>query len=293
VDEEFEIRVLSFSSNATRFHVSGAVVGDLSFQRITDFGARLYALKVKLGKGRKTIHISGDLNTTVTFSVGVRVESLPEFQLLDFRAWAVFGFFTFGCLFTLLIAVTICRRPSGLSHFQVIADSLTSGMALSWSTVFISIFCWPFIVGSIIHRLPLFARRFAVFIALGVFILPIAVTRLENELSIQTSFGYLTNGIFRYDVVAQMWGFFYNDCIGMIILVFMCLTAFRFSWWMVADFVAAFLQTSISVFYWRIFGAESVMRGTIFVVSPLFHVVPFCSVFVVVALMRHAKEKCD
>jgi hypothetical protein len=293
VDKEFDIRVLSFSSNATKFHVSGAVNGDLSFQRQTDSGASLYALEVSLPTGRHTITISGDLNTTITFSVGVSVEPFIESQLTDFRGWAIFLFFHIGLAVNILIAVTICSGSPSSSHFTCTTDSLRAGNVPPLASLCVSVIGWPFFMGHTVRRLPQFARRFAVFTLLAPFILPMAITRIGGYLSIQTPYGQLTKGIFRYDVVAQLWAYFYNGGFATIIIIFMCLTSCPFSWSMLVDGAISLCQTAVAVRYWEAWGRESVMRGTIFTISPLFHAIPIAAIVVLVALASFRKAKAD
>jgi hypothetical protein len=103
-DEDFEIRVLSFSVNATNFTVSGSVEGTLVWQRNLSSGATLWAMNVSLPKGRHSIRFAGDLNRELNFTVGIPIPPFQEWITVDLwgepfyvvvQIWSLLNFLAF------------------------------------------------------------------------------------------------------------------------------------------------------------------------------------------------------
>jgi uncharacterized membrane protein YuzA (DUF378 family) len=140
---------------------------------------------------------------------------------------------------------------------------------------------------------PPFARRFSLFLAFSPLLLPLAITRIDGYLSVQTAFGYLTHGIFRYDVCAQLWGFFFTNCIVMIIFLLLGLAALPFSWTVLVDLAVALIHPTVAFHYWNFWGQERAVHGRVLAISPLFHVVPAVSVVVLIAIVALPKLKRD
>jgi hypothetical protein len=95
-----EIRVVVFSEDQDlAISVSGAVTGDLQFQRIVSPNLSLYSMPLNLPPGEYSIDFSGDFNSSLTFMIGDSALLDPEYYtdnwwwMLGLDYMAVLGWF--------------------------------------------------------------------------------------------------------------------------------------------------------------------------------------------------------
>jgi hypothetical protein len=291
-DENFEIRVVSFSEAARDFRVTGAVEGTLVSKWKLASGATLWGLNVSLGKGHYTIKFEGDLNREVNFTVGIPINSFKEWVFFELFG-APFCYSAVTLLGVCVIAVvSFLWLPSSLnalfSHFIEYLNGGVVKMGLSLCFLWA---LWPAFVGYAIRKLPTFPRYYAIFLLLSGFLLPFGTTVLEGRLCLQTTFGYYVDGHFVYDVGAQLLGFFY---LNGVILPSIAILA-RFS--LVAprraeiDLFVTLTLFFVVVYHWESLGRDTTVNWTPLRVSLGFHIMPLVTLGTYSALRRMDKAQ--
>jgi hypothetical protein len=271
-DETFEIRVLSFSENATQFLVSGAVTGNLTFRRTTAAGNALYALKVTLPRGRHTIRFSGDIDDEIEFSVGLKVPPFDEYQTIDFKLDRYPRFARYGFLYAALALVALVYLP------WPIEASFEGGLAYmngeSDRAPILPNFLCPLYVGWLLRRLPAFARKGIVLMVALPLVLPFGISTVESCFCFQFIWGYFCNGTFQTDPASARFAHLYYNGIVAGFLALFALFAFDRRPGRLIDGVFAVFIIGMAVFYWERFGGGSAGRSLIVRISPGFHLVP-------------------
>jgi hypothetical protein len=285
-ESEFEIRVVSFSANATNFTVTGSVSGQLIFSRKTRMGADLYSMKCIVGRGNHSIKISGDLNTTVDFTIGVPIKSFDEFPTYDLLPW----------IFPLVYAISVCLLSLLLLAFwwmprilcewlEKVVMTMDGGGADVGIGIFLLPIGWPIFVGFLMRRIPPVGRVWALFVVICGLGLPYGFTDIEGSACLLTGFGYFVNGTFRYDVGSHIYGFFFAMGVAGGTAGLLSLFAFTWKWALLLDAAANLFFIVGSALYWQAFGQESVTRGTWLTISPGFIVIPIGTMIITAVLL--------
>ena len=289
-DESFQIRVVSFTSNATKFHVSGAVEGDLKFVRKTETGMSLYAMDVTLPKGHYTIEITGDIHRVINFSVGVETGPFFEVQSYEVAGWSFFYFFIFVVLYNLVVVISIyCLPASTCSHFDAFVRWLNGdSVGFSWTTM---LFSNPLFLGYCIRRSGTMAKVATMIMVLSPFVIPFAVTKVQDCYSFKYFAGYLINGQFRYDCVGQLFGVFYYTCTCIGFEALFSLVSMKLHFSMLAEVVLVVVMVCYGFHVWYLYDRDSYVAGTILSITYGFHVIPIAMAIVLCSMVFTSKPK--
>jgi hypothetical protein len=286
---DFDIRVLSFWENVTVFHVSGAVTGDLRFERKTASGQDLYSLHCSLPNGRHTITISGDLDETINFSIGVSAGPFLETQSSDVIGWMFTVSGILGAVNVIVILVSILWLPSIIERGFEKSFAYLNGDSSSFGIL--GPLLGPLFVGFLLRRLPKSARNCLIFIMLYAFVFPIGISKIEDKVNVQTIYGYFVDGHFKYDCCAQLFGHcYFNGIAGGFAAVF-ALYSFESNWGHIIDLLLGIVTVAQAIGAWESYGHETFVDGTIFRISLGFHVLPAAATILLLSVFVHRGAK--
>jgi hypothetical protein len=286
-DTEFEIRVISFSQNATRFYVSGAVSGNLIFQRTTESGASLFALPVSLPRGEYSIEITGDLHDKIDFAVGVPVapfweSGLVDYALKEYEPLVIASVCYLGLVFCGLWFCPVCGQSAFERAFAYLnGDASEIGIR--------GILLGPFFVAFLLRRLPRFGRVWLSVLVLFPFVLPFNVSMIAGVLNFQFIWGYLCNGTFHTDPASQYFAFaYFNGIAGGFVGLF-ALVAFREPLWRQVEAGADAFLVVLGLWSWGSLGGDRAPKPALLHISPGFDVMPAVTVVVLGCVVYGAR----
>jgi hypothetical protein len=291
-DEDFEIRVVSFSVNATIFTVIGSVEGSLVWQRNLSSGGTLWAMNVSVPKGRHSIRFVGDLNQQMNFTVGVPIPPFQEWITVDLWGTPFFVAAQIWSAINILAFLSFLRLPGWLERSVDLLFRYINGEKVGRSVFeyFAWIF-WPGFVGYAIRKLPAFPRRYVAFLLLTGFIFPYGTTLIDDRLCLQTTFGYFVASKWLYDVASQIIGFFFLNGIVAGSAAALCLFSFRAPKFTIFHLLASFLLFFVAIARWEYIGRDAIVNRTIWRISLGFHVLPAITLCTYMALRRLPKSK--
>lgn len=272
-DQTFQIRVLSFTESGKEFHVSGDVEGELRFVRKTSSGADLYAMDVTLPEGHYSIKISGDLDEVVNFSVGVPAGPFTEKPKQPLKGGFFFSFCIIGFVYQLFVLIFMFFMPSRMQIYFENMRNWICGAAVqhSWLSV---VFAGPFFTWYCLYKLPKKTKALLVWMIASPLIIPFSITKIEQSLCFQYFSGYVIEGHYRYDAIAQCFGLFYwlSLCIGFEIIY--ALFSLKPSKTMIIDVILSIGVVAVSLVIYKLYDDDSYVHGTILRVSYGFHLMP-------------------
>jgi hypothetical protein len=270
-DQTFQIRVLSFSPEAKKFKISGAVVGQLQFQRKTESGASLYGLNVSLPPGHYDIKISGDLQDNFSFAVGKEIASMKEVRNGQkiLREWEPLAFL--ALLHLLLIVFGLSYVPKCL---EPAFERTYHFMSEHGSFSILGMFFAPLYIGYVLRKLWKPAQFCVYAIVLLPFVFPLNISRIETAINFQFIWGYVCQGHVRVDPVSSYFAYHYFQGIACGFVSIFTFMAFTSSTERVIEMATAILLISRSIIAWKKNGNEYVIKGPFLEISPGFHVIP-------------------
>ncbi|OHS94585.1 hypothetical protein TRFO_39227 [Tritrichomonas foetus] len=332
-DEKFQIRVVALSPNAKDFFVSGDVTGKLSFQRkVGETGeASLYAMDVNLKPGNYSITISGDLNETCEFSIGVPVGPFYEEKSIDLLGHVMFIYFAIVSVYLLIIFFfMILPKSMFLSFYKQFEwlNFLNNGNKLQQSSKqenknnknennetqnkkeknygksercamrlvkpmwFNSIFGGPITTGRFLSLLPAPFKMFVGFLIISPYVVPVGLYLIEDKIGYYTFCGIYYNGGMTFDAFSLMFTFFYIGFLVIPLLNLFILTMFeKLSFSIVLDVIYNLLMIVVSIVFWQTYGDDRGMP-VILRVTFHFHVIPVVSVlFLIIVITLKLKNK--
>jgi hypothetical protein len=287
-DHRFQIRVISFSKNATRFNVSGDVTGSLQFQRRTASGAWLYAMDVNLPKGRYSIQISGDLQDKIHFAVGTEVPSFAEFQTLDLALESYPSLVRAAGLYLTLILLGMAFLPRALEvrfegGYAYMNGDADTGSILG--TVFS-----PLFIGFLLRNFPKFTKRCVVVLAVAPLLVPYRISWIKTAICFQFIWGYYSNGSFIFDPFGAYVAYYYFARIACGYMGFFSLLAFSGRLGRMCEGCLAVLFIASGIRVWERFDFDRPVSNRLLYFSPVFHMVPIMAAVALVVLFFQTRQ---
>ena len=279
-DENFQIRVVALTPNAKHFYVSGDAHGELEFQRELEGGSALYAMNVTFIPGTYSITISGDLNTTCNFSVGVPVGPFYEEKLIDLLGEVIYAYFILASIYQIIVLIFMILPSSWMKSFRTQFewmdgnyDKLTS--ALMWIR---GILMGPFSLGRFLSRSSFPLKFFSIFIILSSYLIPTGIYLIEGKLGFFIFCGVYYQGKISYDVGGLMFGYFYIRYIAIPFLhLFLLLTFNKIDLSFIFDIVYNIYLVIHGIILWMNYGDDRalplILRFTF-----QFHIIPIVGV---------------
>jgi multidrug transporter EmrE-like cation transporter len=287
-DGDFQIRVLSFSENATRFHVSGDVVGDLQFQRKTASGASLYAMDVHLQKGQYSIKISGDLDDDIRFAAGTEVASFAEFQTLDFCLVSYRPLARVAAIYLGLVVLGIVYLPQSLETGFERSYAYMNGDAGAGSIL--GNVMPPLFIGFLLRRFPAFTRKIVLLLVVYPLVLPYAITRIETAICLQFVWGCFCDGHFNFDPVGSFMCYAYYTGIGCGFVSLFALLSFNGRFKRAMEGCFALLLILAGIRAWHKYGLDLSPTSRLFHISPAFHLIPMIAAAGFLVLFSQSRQ---
>ncbi|KAH0787930.1 Ser/Thr protein phosphatase [Histomonas meleagridis] len=284
--ESFQIRVVSFSEKLKNFHVSGDVTGDLVFNRKVGRNGYLYTMNTYLEKGKHSITISGDLNETCNFSIGVTGGPVVHERTIDYNVHSVVFFFWFSIIYQILVIASMFIPQKISNKFENTFQRHT----------ILRILLAPVYIGTLLRK-SLVSILLIIWLILSVFATPISFTQIEGQNGFISIYGVHLGKSFSYDIVSQHMGLI---VMFLSVTTFECLFAmleYQVSFGMIFDIAFGVLVANVSTHLLAMKYLFDKAISPWFGISVQFHVIPllyqiiFVFRFVAKILSRKKHEK--
>lgn len=289
----FNIRVISYSDLATNFKVTSdtGFKCTLAFERNVR-NAKMYSCPANFPKGKHSIHVTGDLDETIEFSVDQNAGPFYENHKIDFISFSMVVGVVLLFVYHTIIIVFLYIPSSIIPFINEVENWIRTGDGIvNWV---VPILAGPALVGFRLKAIPLWFKIILTVMVYWPICLPVVIYKTQGHVSMLWLYGFVVKSEVAKDIFSLIFVVIFMITFLFILEWMLALYSYKFNYSFIVDFIVSIILAIAAEYFYYMYGGD-VGNDGYWSTSFLFFLLPIVLIVLVIVLYTviHPKENAQ